>query len=479
MGRDWTHAAKAGTVLQRTGTTPRQLTAVSPNCWSIESGRLGIDQNPEGNRGGIISEHRSPGVFHLRTVPEARAIRQWISERDARSAVVIGAGFIGLEAAENLVVRGLDVHVVEAQNQVLPPLDSGVASYVGDHLVRHKINLHLGAAVETIESQSDGTLQVRLRGGECLQTDLVIAALGVRPWSDLAAAAGLELSPKGAVVVDEALRTSDPHIYAAGDVVETSCAITGRPIYLPLAGPANRQGRMAADAIMGRGVHFRGVQGTVVCGLFGLTVAATGLSRRQLGGQYEIPWDTLWIHPKDHVGYYPGSHPITLQVTYDTSDGRVLGAQAVGMGDVARRIDVLAMAIQLRATVMDLEQSELCYAPQFGSAKDPVNMVGMVAANQLRGDLPSRSWEEVPTGVALVDVREVAEYAEEHVPGALNLPLSELRDRLDEVPALRPLLVYCRSGQRSYNAVRLFNQMGVEAESILGGMMSRPGEPRV
>ncbi len=417
----------------------------------------------------------SPGVFQLRTVPQARAIRNWIDKQQARTAVVIGAGFIGLEAAENLVKRGLSVQVVEAQDQVLPPLDSSIAERVGQHLEEKGVGLHLGVSVEAIESEEGGALTVCLQDGSRLVADLVLAAIGVRPRSELAGEAGLELAPGGAVVVDDQMRTNDPHIFAAGDVVQTACAITGRPTYLPLAGPANRQGRLVGDALLGRGHRFRGVQGTVICGLFDLTVAATGLSRRTLAAQSEIPWSTLWIHPKDHVGYYPGAHPITLQVTYDTRDGRVLGAQAVGEAGVARRIDVLAMAIQLGGTLSDLEQAELCYAPQFGAAKDAVNMVGMVGANQFRGELPSRPWSEaIGDEGPMIDVREPAEFEAGHVQGALNLPLSQLRGRLNELPTARPLLVYCQSGKRSYDAVRFLNQVGIEAQSVLGGLMSRP-----
>ncbi len=416
----------------------------------------------------------SPGVFTLRTIPDSRHVRAWIEEHNVRRALVIGAGFIGLETAENLRRRGLEVHVVEFQDQVLPTLDDETARIVAAHLQEHDLRLHLDTSVERVEPLADGSLMVTGSGGLAVATDLVIAAVGVRPRSDLAERAGLELGPRGGIRVDSGMRSSDPDIFAAGDVIETVNCVSGQASYLPLAGPANRQGRVAADVMMGKDRQFRGVQGTVICGLFEQTVAATGLSRKQLAAQEEIPWDTVWLHPKNHVGYYPGAQFIHMSLNYRKDDGRVLGVQAVGGEGVARRVDVLAMAIQLGGTVYDLEEAELCYAPQFGAAKDAVNMAGMLAANRLRGDFPSTTWAEVGNHVGpLVDVREPHEFADGHVDNATNLPLSELRDRLDELPRDADVVVYCHSGKRSYDAVRMLAQRGFSARSVLGGMMSK------
>ena len=414
-----------------------------------------------------------PGVFNLRTVPDTRDVREWIEKQKATRAVVIGGGFIGLETAENLHHRGLEVHVVEAQGQVLPPIDVPLAAQVERHLDEHGVQLHLSTLVQSIDRLEGGALRVVGSGELSLETDLVIVAVGVRPRSSLGADAGLNIGSYGGILVDEFMRTSDPHIWAAGDVIETTSTITGGPIYLPLAGPANQQGRIAADSIMGRKRSFRGVQGTVVCGLFDLTVASTGLSRKHLKAQNTIQWDTVWLHPKNHAGYYPGAQFVHLEVNYAIQDGRILGAQAVGGVGTEKRIDVISMAIQLKGTVYDLEEAELCYAPQYGSAKDAVNLTGMLAANRLRGDFQSTTWEEIAdqNGV-LVDVREEHEFAEDHIPGALNLPLSQLRDRLEEIPPDARLNVYCQSGKRSYGAVRMLNQRGYRARSILGGLMS-------
>ena len=367
-----------------------------------------------------------PGVFTLRTVPETRQLKEWLASVSARRAAVVGAGFVGLEVAENLRELGLEVTVLEREPQVMPPLDPEMAAPVAGRLEAHGVRLHLGDGLARIDQADDG-LRLRTTGGATLPADVVILGLGVRPRAELASQAGLVIGSTGGIVVDDAMRTEDPHIWAVGDVTEDRCAVSGRPRLLPLAGPANREGRLAADAICGREVHFRGVQGTAVCRLFGLTAAATGRSARDLR-ELGIPHESIWLHPKDHVDYYPGARTIHLKLLFDPLDGRVLGAQAVGEAGVEKRIDVIAMAIQLGGTVYDLEHAELCYSPQVGAAKDPVNMAGMIGANQVRGDLPLARWDELPAeDVFLVDVREAGEFAREHVPGAINLPLSQLR----------------------------------------------------
>ncbi len=412
-----------------------------------------------------------PGVFTLRTVPDTRRVRAWMERTQARQAVVVGAGFVGLEVAENLRERGLDVTVIERLPQVMPPLDPEMAAHVAEHLEAHGAHLRLGDGLAEI-AQGDGGLTVTTASGAVLPADLVVLGLGVRPRTALAAAAALDLGPTGGVAVSNSQQTSDPHIWAVGDVAESRCRVTGTPRLLPLAGPASRQGRRAADAICGRPVTSQGVQGTAVCQLFGLTAATTGRSAsdlRRLG----IPYAAAWLHPSDHVSYYPGARTIHLKLLYAPDTGRILGAQGVGEAGVERRVDVIAMAIQLGADVTALEQAELCYAPQVGAAKDPVNMAGMIAANQLRGDLPVARWEELTDAeVMLIDVREPDEFTTGHVPGALNLPLSQLRERLDELPVDRPIWLYCRSGKRSYDAVRALTQRGLDARSLPGGIES-------
>ncbi len=410
-----------------------------------------------------------PGVFSVRTVPDTRRLRAFIEERGARRAVVVGAGFIGLEVAENLAHRGLSVTIVERAPQVLAPLDVEMACPVQRHLEANGLSIRLEAALTGIE-ESAGGLRVRTSAGAPIDTDLVVLALGVRPETTLARQAGLAIGPTGGVKVDESLRTDDPHVWAAGDAVETRCVVTGAPRVVALAGPASRQGRVAADVIAGRPARFRGVQGTIVCGLFGLTAASTGLNERALRAA-GVPHRAVWLHPSNHVGYYPGAETIHLKLVFDPEEGRILGAQAVGKADVDKRIDVIATAIQMRATVFDLEEAELCYAPQFGAAKDAVNVAGMIAANHLRGDLPLADWDEVGRDdVLLVDVREPGEFAAGHIRGATNVPLSELRDRLEELPRDREILVYCQSGKRSYDAARALAQRGFMVRNLLGGI---------
>jgi len=414
-----------------------------------------------------------PGVFVLRTIPDSTRLRRWIEERGARHAVVVGAGFIGLETAENLVHRGLAVSMVELGPQVMPPLDPEMAYSVEQRLRERGVDLHLGDAVAGLR-QEGRRLRVSTRAGTELETDLVILAVGVRPEVGLAEAAGLALGSTGGIRVDASMRTDDPAIFAVGDAVEDRDVVTGQACLLPLAGPANRQGRLAADAICGRAGTFRGVQGTSVCGLFDLVVASTGATEKALVRAGVSGFEAVHLHPGNHVGYYPGAAQIHMKLLFDRSTGRVLGLQAVGGPGTERRVDVVAMAIQMGATVFDLEQAELCYAPQFGAAKDPVNLAGMIAANVLRGDLALAHWKvERPPDVLLLDVREAHEFAAGHVPGALNIPLTELRRRLDELPRDREIWLHCVVGQRAYYATRALAQRGHRVRNLSGGLRTR------
>jgi NADPH-dependent 2,4-dienoyl-CoA reductase/sulfur reductase-like enzyme/rhodanese-related sulfurtransferase len=411
-----------------------------------------------------------PGVFVLRTIPDSRRIRDWIDQRQAKRAVVVGAGFIGLETAENLARRNLHVAMVEMGTQVMPPLDPEMALYVEERLRERGVDLHLGDGLAGIEAE-DAHLVVTTTSGTRVPADIVLLAIGVRPEVKIVRDCGLELGARGGIRVDPQMRTSDPDIFAVGDAIDVTDVVTGGPVLVPLAGPANRQGRIAADAISGRPSKFRGVQATAVCGVFDLTVAMTGASEKALARAGYKTAESVYLHPGHHVGYYPGARPIHLKLTFDRGDGRILGAQAIGEEGAERRIDVIAMAMQKGGTVYDLEEAELCYAPQYGAAKDPVNLAGMIAANVLRGDHPLAHWRDLEdaTGIFLLDVREPNEYAAGHVDGATNIPLSQLRQRLSELPSDREIWMYCAVGQRAYYATRALSQRGLKVRNLSGG----------
>jgi len=428
------------------------------------------------------------GIFQVRTVPDAREIREWIERgtsflagmerysgfqtvRPRMRAVVVGGGFIGLEMAENLVRRGFDVTVLELAEQVLTPLDREYGRLVEDFLGLHGVHVVVGDGVAGFEQADDDSLTVSTQSVNTYPAHLVILALGVRPDTTLAQMAGIEIGERGGIRVDEHMRTSNPDIFAVGDAVEVRDFVTGEWSLIALAGPANRQARIAADVIAGRDSRFRGTQGTSIVELFGAAVAWTGANEKTLQGLGDTDYEKVYLYPNSHAGYYPGAKPIAMKVIFRKSDGRVLGAQAVGEDGVDKRISDLALAIQLGATVYDLEQVELCYSPPFGSAKDPINFAGMVAAGVLRGDMPLSHWDSVGDGF-LLDVRQKPELAVEHVTGAVNIALGELRGRLDELPRDREIHVVCRSGQRAYYATRLLMQHGFDARVVSGGMLS-------
>ena len=313
-------------------------------------------------------------------------------------------------------------------------------------------------------------IQVHTDSGETYEANLVVLAIGVRPETSLARNAGLAIGARGGIRVDDQMLTSDKNIWAVGDAVEVVNRVTGASELIPLAGPANRQGRIAADVIAGRDAHFHGVQGTAICGFFGLTVALTGATEKSLARAGITDYRAVYLHPGHHVGYYPGAQTIHLKLLFRASDGRLLGAQGVGTEGVERRIDVIAAMIQMQATVYDLEEAELCYAPQFGAAKDPVNMAGMIASNFMRGDQELTSWRSLPGSNAFVlDVREPREFDAGTVPGAVNIPLGQLRARLDELPREREIWVSCGVGQRAYYACRILAQNGFKASNLSGG----------
>ena len=430
-----------------------------------------------------------PGIFSVRTVPDAREIREWIERGSsflteeqtstgfqpldkAKRAVVVGGGYIGLEMAENLAHCGLEVTIVEMLDQVMAPLDPECARLVERHLEKNGVRLALNDAVAGFKQTANGSLEVLVKSGKSYPADIVILAIGVRPETSLAKMAGIEIGDRGGIRVDEQMHTSDPNIFAVGDAVEVKDFVTGEWSLIPLAGPANRQGRIVADIIVGRNSRFRGTQGTSVIGIFGATVAMTGANEKLLTRLNQKDYEKVYLFPNSHAGYYPGAKTIVLKVIFRKSDGHLLGAQALGMDGVEKRIDALAMAIQMGATVYDLEETELCYAPPFGSAKDPVNFAGMVPADVLRGDMPLCHWDSLGDGF-LLDVRNPPEIAVEAVTGALNIPLPELRARLEELPRDREILIICRSAQRAYYATRILLQNGFKAKNISGGMLSR------
>jgi NADPH-dependent 2,4-dienoyl-CoA reductase/sulfur reductase-like enzyme/rhodanese-related sulfurtransferase len=430
-----------------------------------------------------------PGIFSVRTVPDARAMRQWL-DRDQtgrtgmdkytgfqtvlkpQRAVVVGGGFIGLEMVENFAHLGLDVTLIEKMNQVMPPLDTEMARLVERYLRKHGVTVELGDGVAGFRQTADGALEVLTGSGKVHPADIVVLAIGVRPETSLAKGAGLELGKRGGIRVDEQMRTSDPDVFAVGDAVEVKDFVTAEWTLIPLAGPANRQGRIVADVITGRTSRYRGTQGTSICQIFEGVIAQTGASEKVLRRLGDTDFEKVYLYPNSHAGYSPGAKMLAIKVLFRKSNGKVLGAQVLGEDGVPKRIDAFAMAIQAGMTIYDLEEAELCYAPPFGSAKDPVNFAGMVAANLLRGDMPLTHWEGTD-GAFLLDVRNPQELAVEAVDGAVNIPLPQLRARLAELPKDREIHVICRSAVRAYYATRILLQNGFTATNISGGMLAR------
>lgn len=412
-----------------------------------------------------------PGVFTLRNLQDVDRIQQTL-ERGVRQAVVVGAGFIGLEVVENLVRRGVSVTLVELQDHVLPPLDKEMTTPILEQLAVQGVRVLLRDRAESFAPSDEG-LTAMLASGQALPAQLVVLGVGVQPESKLAAEAGLEIGARGGIRVNDRMQTSDHDIYAVGDAIETCDFVAGEPIQALLAGPANRQGRIAADNVFGRDARFRGTQGTAIVRVFERTAAMTGASEKTLL-RLQRPYRMVYIHPAHHAGYYPGAEGMSLKLLFDPQSGRVLGAQGVGGAGVDKRIDVLAVAIQAGMTVFDLEEMELAYSPQYGSAKDPVNMLGFVAAGLLRGDHPQRDMADFLAAPSierpyLVDVRTPEEFAAGRLPGAVNLPVDELRSRLDELPRDREIAAYCQVGQRGYLATRILLQSGFVATNLGGG----------
>ena len=412
-------------------------------------------------------DHR---IFTLRNLEDMDGILGAMPPGGAGRALVVGAGYIGLELAESLRHRGMEVCLVERLPHVLGVADADMVFPLHEELLRQGVDLRLGTSVSAFEDHGDHLL-ARLDGGQGIACDLAILCVGVRPETLLARESGLVLGTTGGIQVDDQMRTSDPQIFAVGDAAEVKDFVSEVPALIPLAGPANRQGRIAAEVALGRPSHYKGSQGTAICKVFSLAFGMTGLSEATLRRK-EIPFRKVYLHPPQHATYFPGAHPISLKLLFEPGSGRILGAQAVGVEGVDKRIDVLAVAQRAGLTVFDLEDLELTYAPPFGSAKDAINMAGFVASNVLRGDVDLWELEELPLvaeGQFLIDVRSPAENADGTIPGSVCMPLDSLRSQLQDLPREKELLVFCQVGLRGYVAARLLAQKGFRVRNLSGG----------
>ena len=416
-----------------------------------------------------IDEER---FFTVRNVPDTDRIKAFVDERRPRTAVVVGGGFIGLEMAENLVHRGVSVAIVEMLDQVMPGMDIEMAAFIHDHLREKGVDLRLGDGVDRFDRE-DGRIRVKTKSGETIPCDMVVLSVGIRPESGLAREAGLDVAKDGRIRVDETMRTSDPDIFAVGDAAEMRNFVTGLPTATPLAGPANKQARVAADNIAGRRSIFRGTLGTAVVKVFDLAVASTGCSEKRLVHN-ELPYRVSYTHSGSHAGYYPGAESIAVKLIFCPGSGRVLGAQMIGRAGVDKRIDVVATAIRGGMTVFDLEELELAYAPPYGSAKDPVNIAGNVAANLMKRDVDNAYHYQVGADdlkdAVLLDLRTQPELEEEGmIDGAVHIPIDQLRDRLGELDRDATYIPYCAVGYRGYVGHRMLAQHGFKSRNLSGG----------
>ena len=412
----------------------------------------------------------SDRIFTLRNVPDTDLINDFIDKHKPERAVIVGAGYIGLEMAENLRQRGMLVAIVEMVDQALPVMDKEMAGFIQPELQKHNVALWLNDAVANFRP-SNSRLVVGLKSGMELSCDMVILAIGVKPEVKLARQAKLEIGETGGIKVNKKLQTSDPDIYAIGDAIEVRDFALDNPTLIPLAGPANKQGRMVADNICGRNRQYNGTQGTAILKVFDLTVAMTGASEKALA-KTNMEYEKLYIHPANHVGYYPGAKQMHMKVLFTKPEGKILGVQIVGSDGVDRRIDIFAVAIRAGLTVFDLQELELAYAPPYGSGKDAVNMAGFAASNILDGTVDVAHWDQIGDDDYILDVRTAGEFDRGNVPSSVNISVDELRNRLDELPQDKAINVYCTVGFRSYVACRILLQNGFIARNLSGGYVT-------
>ena len=415
---------------------------------------------------GIDSEK----VFTLRNVPDMDRIDEFIKREKTKRAVVVGAGYIGLEMAENLRDRGMLVAIVEMTDQVMPVLDREMANLLHKYLHEHSIALWLSDAVSNFR-QTDSQLTVGLKSGMELSCDFAVLAIGVKPEVKLAKEAGLEIDSHLGIKVNEYLQTSEPDIYAVGDAIGVKDFVLGNSTLIPLAGPANKQGRMAADNICGKNRRYNGTLSTSILKLFDHTVAMTGASEKALK-KTNIDYEKLYIHPANHVGYYPGAKQMHIKMLFSKPQGKILGVQIIGTDGVDRRIDIFAVAIRAGMTVFDLQELDLAYAPPYGSGKDAVNMAGFAASNILDGTVKVVHWNELDNDDFILDVRTKKEFDGNNIPRAINIPVDELRNSLELLPKDKVINVFCAVGIRSYIAVRILMQIGITARNISGGFIT-------
>ena len=408
-----------------------------------------------------------PQVMTLRNLSDMDKIKSKIDQDKAKKVVVVGGGYIGLEMTEALRERGVAVTIIELSGQVMGPADPEMAYFLHQELKRHGVDLQFGVSVKGFYPKTEGVM-AELSNGQKIDCDAVILAIGVKPEVSLAKEAALEIGQRGGIVVDEQMRTNDPCIFAVGDAVEVDEFVTGTKALIPLAGPANRQGRIAADNIFGRTSIYKKTQGTAICKLFDLTIGMTGVNEKILK-RLNMPFEKVYIHSNNHASYYPGATQMSLKLLFDPQNGKILGAQAVGKEGVDKRIDVLAVALRAGMTVYDLEHLELCYAPPYGSAKDPVNFLGFVAVNMLKGDVTNCHSEDLKTDQVLLDVRTAKEFTEGMIPGAVNINIDDLRDHLSGLDKEKEYIAYCQVGLRGYLACRVLTQNGFKCRNLSGG----------
>ncbi len=466
----------------RTGAEVRiqsEVTAINPKAREVEVKNLKTGEAYKESYDKLIMSTGSspvvppipgaddPDVITLWNIPDMDRIKGRV-DAGIKSAVVVGGGFIGMEVAENLIERGVETHLVELQPQVLPPIDKEMASMLSDTMAKHGVKLHLNTKATEIVRNPEG-LTVKLEDGESVSAGLVVMAVGVRPNSELAKAAGLETGERGGVKVNDRLQTSDPDIYAVGDVIEVNDFVLNHPAMIPLAGPANRQARIAVNNIFGADETYKGSLGTSIVKVFELAAASVGASEKRLK-QMGRDYLKTYILPASHASYYPGADPLYIKLLFEKS-GKILGAQIVGRDGVDKRIDVLATAMRNNLTVMDLEELELAYAPPFGSAKDPVNFAGFVAHNIIKGDTIVVDPDKIPSDAFLLDVRQPEEVICGAIPDAVNIPLGKLRDNLDRLPKDREIIPFCKLGLRGYVAERLLRDKGFKVRNMSGGYL--------